>query len=88
MTYCTKVIQETGNKTFCVIYKISIFDLSSNLPGSTLVFGKVSKVGNNTVTEIWSIQEKGTAIKVYWYGNHPHTRYPTHDPIGIPKPPC
>ena len=88
MTYCTKVIQETGNKTFCVIYKNSIFDLSSNLPGSTLVFGKVSKVGNNTVTEIWSIQEKGTAIIVCWHGKHPHTRYPTRNPIMSPKLPC
>ena len=37
--------------------------------------------------KIWSIQEVGTAIKVLPHGNHPHTQYPTYNPIRIPKPP-
>ena len=88
MTYRTEVIQETGNKPFCVISNINILYLLYHLPGSTILFAKVSKVVNNTVTGIGSIQEKGTAVKVCWHGKHPHTRYPTRNPIRSPKLSC
>ena len=37
--------------------------------------------------QIWSIQEKGTAIEVRWQIGHPHTRYSPRDPFRSPEPP-
>ena len=37
-------------------------------------------------TVINNIQEEGIAVKVLRKRQYPHTRYPTRDPFGIPKP--